>query len=86
MRKEAQRAACKATGGALRAAISNYYASTVIHSPTDATPWPSACTTTELGNYVQKWKELSEFRGTGNWNTYYTSSDGLLSVEYACSW
>ena len=86
MRKEAQVAACKATGGALRAAISNYYASTAIHSPTDTTPWPSACTSAVLGNYVQEWKELSEFRGSDNWNTYYTSSNGLLNVEEACSW
>ncbi|MFH1338541.1 MAG: prepilin-type N-terminal cleavage/methylation domain-containing protein [Candidatus Omnitrophota bacterium] len=87
LRKEAQVAACKGTGGALRAAISNYYASTAIHSPLDTTPFPSACSSTVLGDYVQEWKELSVFKGAGfTWNTHYASNTGLLGVDAACSW
>jgi prepilin-type N-terminal cleavage/methylation domain-containing protein len=87
LRKEAQVAACQGTGGALRAAISNYYASMAIHSPSATNLWPGTCDSGTLGDYIQEWKELSEFRGgTEIWQSYYDNTNGRLRVDDACSW
>ncbi len=86
LRKQANIAACKASGGALRAAISNYYASTAIHT---TAAWPSACTAAKLvPNYIQAFPlSPAGYGGTGtSWDAAYTSATGALSVETACSW
>lgn len=81
LRASANRAACQQSGGALRAAISNFYASNMINSPGDATPWPGACTNTVLGTYVQSWPSAPT---SATWNTHYASGTGVLDVDAAC--
>ncbi len=84
LRKQANIAACKASGGALRAAISNYYASTAIHT---TAAWPSACTLTALSEYIQSWpKSPAGYGGTGSWSAAYNHTTGALSVETVCTW
>lgn len=81
LRASANRAACQQSGGALRAAISNYYASNMIRSPGDSTPWPSACTSAILGAYVQTWPNAPT---SGSWGAAYISTTGVLNVDLAC--
>ena len=81
LRANARQAACQQSGGALRAAISNFYASSIINSPGDSSPWPSACTNTVLSDYVQAWPADPS---TGSWDTHYTSGTGVLNVDTAC--
>src|SRR3990167_1565347 len=77
LRANAQQAACQQSGGALRAAISNFYASNMINSPGDTTPWPSACTSTVLGTYVQAWPANPV---SGTWAGAYVSTTGVLNL------
>lgn len=81
LRSSANTAACQQSGGALRAAISNFYASNMINSPGDTTPWPDACTNTVLGTYVQSWPADPI---TLTWDDHYTSGTGVLNVDTAC--
>ncbi|MFH0790305.1 MAG: prepilin-type N-terminal cleavage/methylation domain-containing protein [Candidatus Omnitrophota bacterium] len=81
LRADARQASCQASGGALRAAISNFYASNVINSPGDPTPWPTACTNTVLGGYVQSWPGVPT---AGTWNAAYSATTGVLDVDTAC--
>ena len=81
LRTSANRAACQQSGGALRAAISNFYASSIINSPTAATHWPSACTSAVLGGYVQSWPADPV---SLTWDDHYTAATGLLDVNTAC--
>ncbi len=84
-RKAANQAACKGSGGALRAAISNYYASTAIHTNTAA--WPSACTWAVISSEIQSWpKSPAGYGGTGSWSAAYNHTTGALSVETVCTW
>ncbi|OQX80525.1 MAG: hypothetical protein B6D56_04830 [Candidatus Omnitrophica bacterium 4484_70.1] len=89
LRNEANKAACKSSGGALRTAITLYYASTALNG---TATWPSACNETILGDYIQEWpKEPYEYSGSGNktWNDYYNSTTGVLNVDGsggACVW
>jgi len=96
-RHEADVARCKADGGTLRAAIANFYASAAL---ADACPsnsgnvnsscWPTNCTNAVLSPYVQTWpREPNAYAGNsdaGTWDGNYTSTDGTLAVETACSW
>ena len=77
LRNSARQAACRQSGGALRAAISNFYASNMINSPGDTTPWPSACTSTVLGTYVQAWPANPV---SGTWAGAYVSTTGVLNL------
>jgi len=84
LRANAQQAACQQSGGALRAAISNFYASNMINNPGDtATPWPDSCAWGVLSPYIQSWP--ADPTAGGAWETYYgDNTDGLLSVGQAC--
>ena len=86
LRASARQAACQASGGGLRAAISNYYASTIINSPGNPTKWPTACTATVLSGYVQSWPASPTTTAAGGWNaaTVYYPNTGVLSVGGAC--
>lgn len=86
LRASARQAACQSSGGALRAAISNYYASTIIGSPSNPTKWPTACTQAVLGTYVQSWPAAPTTSAVGGWNAaaVYDPNTGVLSVGGAC--
>ena len=86
LRASARQAACQSSGGALRAAISNYYASITINSPGNTTRWPTACTNAVLGGYVQSWPAAPTTSAVGGWNaaTVYDPNTGMLSVYGAC--
>lgn len=81
LQADARTAACKQSGGALRAAISNFYASSAINSPSAASHWPSACTSTVLGSYVQSWPATPL---SGSWSSNYIATTGVLAVDTAC--
>ena len=81
LRANAQQAACQQSGGALRAAISNFYASSILNSPTAATHWPTACTDAALGGYVQSWPADPT---SLTWDDHYTVGTGELNVNAAC--
>src|SRR3989338_3194798 len=81
LRASARQAACQSSGGALRAAISNYYASITINSPGNTTRWPTACTNAVLGGYVQSWPADPV---SLTWDDHYTAATGLLDVNTAC--
>ena len=82
LRANARQAACQSTGGALRAAISNFYASMAINSPGAASRWPTAINTAQLGTYMQSWPPAAPTSGT--WNNVYSATSGILSVGGAC--
>ena len=86
LRASARQAACQQSGGALRAAISNFYASTIINSPGNPTKWPTACTNTVLSGYVQSWPANPTATVAGGWNAaaVYNAGTGVLSVGRAC--
>ncbi len=77
LRNSARQAACRQSGGALRAAISNYYASNMINSPSNPTKWPTACTSAVLGSYVQSWPAAPV---SGTWDGAYTPATGVLDL------
>ncbi|MDO8749294.1 MAG: prepilin-type N-terminal cleavage/methylation domain-containing protein [Candidatus Omnitrophota bacterium] len=79
LRASARQAACQQSGGALRAAISNFYASQVINVPADLTPWPGTVSAAVLGGYLQSWP-AAPTSSSGNWNAHYTAATGVLSV------
>ena len=81
LREEASQASCEASGGSLRAAISNYYASKAIHSPAAAQMWPTACTNTVLGPYMQNWPDPPT---SGTWAGAYSPTSGVLDVKAVC--
>ena len=83
LRASAREATCQQSGGALRAAISNYYASTIIGSPGNPTRWPTACTRADIRRYVQSWP-AGPTSSSGNWDAHYTAGTGVLSVKGAC--
>ena len=85
LRTNARQAACQQSGGALRAAISNFYASNMINNPGDtATPWPDSCSWAVLSPYIQSWPANPISGGT--WEVSYgDNTDGLLSVRQACT-
>lgn len=88
LRKDASMAACKGTGGGLRAALSTFYASTAIRTNTARFPANIA----SLQNYMQTWPAKSPAAygqasaSKDSWQENYTSSSGVLNVEAACSW
>lgn len=86
LRTSARQAACQQSGGALRAAISNFYASSIINSPGGAVHWPTACTNAILSGYVQSWPAAPTTSAVGGWNNanIYSASIGMLSVGGAC--
>ena len=91
LRKSANQAACKAAGGALRAAIANYYASYEAH--TGSLGWPSACTSAVLSSYLQSWPKSPAAYGQTSFSfdawsdtSVYSNVTGKLQVETACSW
>jgi len=89
LRKAANQAACKASGGGLRAAIANYYASKAVH--TNTTGWPTACTWAVMSPYIQAFPKSPAGYGQTSaaidtWSEAYSTATGILSVEAACSW
>ncbi len=80
LRQDAVRAACQANVGALRAAVSNYYANATLHS-NGTEIWPSALSEAVLGAYMQSWPTAPV---NGTWADAYTASTGLIDMEGAC--
>lgn len=78
LRKEARQASCMATGGAIRGALSSFYASTALRT---ATPhFPAAIAS--LTSYLQTGTPDAPTSGT--WENAYTASSGVLNVDAAC--
>ncbi|MDD5669030.1 MAG: type II secretion system protein [Candidatus Omnitrophica bacterium] len=75
LRKDARQASCKATGGAIRAALSNFYASTALHSETPHFP---ANVDASLASYMQGGTPQAPTSGT--WGAVYTTTNGELVV------
>ncbi|MBU1872095.1 MAG: type II secretion system GspH family protein [Candidatus Omnitrophica bacterium] len=87
LRDEAQTAECQGNASALRAAISNFYASSAVNNACgtgDATAkcWPNAVSSAVLGSYVQSWPATPTAGAA--WNTYYTTGTGVLNMDTAC--
>lgn len=77
LRKEARQASCMATGGAIRGALSSFYASTALRTATPRFPAAIA----SLNAYMQ----TSIANPTsGSWDNAYNSSTGVLNVDAAC--
>ncbi|MFC1592409.1 type II secretion system protein [Candidatus Omnitrophota bacterium] len=87
LRDEAQTAECQGNASALRAAISNFYASAAVNNACgagDATAncWPTTVTSGVLGGYVQSWPTTPTAGAA--WSTYYASATGVLDMDTAC--
>lgn len=82
LRNDAEEAACRATGGAVRSAIANFYANSVMAAGgTGAAAFPAtiaALQTHYIGNIP------APAIGTG-WEARYTTATGELDVATACS-
>jgi prepilin-type N-terminal cleavage/methylation domain-containing protein len=77
LRREAAKASCQATGGAIRGALSTYYASTALKTLTASFPANIAA----LLPYMQT--EINP-PTSGSWDAVYTPSTGVLEVTLAC--
>lgn len=80
LRQDAVKAACQANVGALRAAISNYYANVTLHS-NGTESWPATLDNATLGTYMQSWPTAPV---NGNWTDHYTASTGIIDMVAAC--
>jgi prepilin-type N-terminal cleavage/methylation domain-containing protein len=83
LRQDAVRAACEANVGALRAAVSNFYANATLHSNGTET-WPAALNNATLGAYMQSWPSAPV---NGNWTDWYTATGanaGVIDMAGAC--
>ncbi len=78
LRRDAQQAACDANIGAMRAALSNYYARTALSGTAS---WPTSLHTTAFRAYLQA-DTLPKHPGTTfDYNTLYNSGTGVLSTH-----
>ncbi|MBU1998653.1 MAG: type II secretion system protein [Candidatus Omnitrophota bacterium] len=78
LRDEAAMAKCKATGGALRVALANYYANSALAG---AAGFPAS--TASLTDYMQTAFDTPLVGAT--WDVSYVASTGVLDVDTACS-
>ncbi len=83
LRDDALRAACEANVGALRAAVSNFYANATLNNVNETDAWPDNLTSGVLGNYMQSWPTGPV---NGNWTdaAVYNSSNGIINMTAAC--
>ena len=77
LRREARQASCMATGGAIRGALSSFYASTALRTSTPRFPGNIAA----LNTYMQTSIAAPT---TGTWDAQYNSASGVLNVDAAC--
>lgn len=80
LRVSAEQAACDSNVGALRSALSNYYARTAL---TGAASWPTALTSASYTFYLQS-GALPAHRGTpviANYNALYSPASGTISTH-----
>jgi len=81
LRSEAQRAACQGSAAALRASISNYYASAAINNASPLYP-ATLNAATMVPVYLSEWPTTPT---AGNaWDTYYSATTGVLDMTTAC--
>ncbi|MBU0503798.1 MAG: prepilin-type N-terminal cleavage/methylation domain-containing protein [Candidatus Omnitrophota bacterium] len=82
LREDAVKAACQANVGALRAAISNFYAQQTLAANGTET-WPTALTDAVLGSYMQSWPTDPV---NGNWTDagIYNATSGVIDMAAAC--
>lgn len=83
LRESAQKAACQGSASALQTAISNYYARTAL-SNNDAI-WPKSLHDYEFYSYYLAEGTLPDHPLNWDWNQYYDSSSGTLSVGKAAA-
>ncbi len=78
LRREAQQAACDANVGAIRAALSSFYARTALSA--GAAHWPSSLHNTTFTSYLQA--NTLPVCGIGsNYNTLFSPATGVLSTH-----
>ena len=91
LRKDARRAACQGSVGAIRAALSNYYAYMSVNSPHYGDTFPSSLS--ELTSYFQDGSLPGNpgwIANQGNcdndptWDDWYNSTDGTYNMGNAC--
>ena len=88
LRDEARTAECQGNASALRAAISNFYASAAVNNTCNAANnatdkcWPTDVTLGILGAYMQSWPSTPT--STSAWSDHYSSSTGVLDMDNAC--
>ena len=74
LRKDAKQASCRATGGALRGAVSSFYASVSLRSNTPHYPAAIA----SVYPFLQGGTPAAPTSGT--WTNAYTAATGILAV------
>jgi prepilin-type N-terminal cleavage/methylation domain-containing protein len=79
LRRDARQASCQATGGAIRGALSSYYASTALRTSTPRFPGSIS----DLNSYMQT--SITPPLAGASWDTYYTSGTGVVNVDTACT-
>lgn len=80
LKKDAEQAACDSNIGALRAALSNYYARTAL---TGTASFPSALTSASFTYYLQS-GALPAHKGTpaiASYNTLYSPAAGTINTH-----
>ncbi|MFH1398069.1 MAG: prepilin-type N-terminal cleavage/methylation domain-containing protein [Candidatus Omnitrophota bacterium] len=82
LREDALRAACEANAGALRAAISNFYANATLHNVNETDAWPADISNaTFISAYMQS-APAAPVNGT--WAAAYSNTTGILNMTQAC--
>lgn len=83
LRREAKRASCQGSVGAIRAALSNYYAYYSLNDATYTGSFPSSVH--DLDTYFQD-GTVPDFPGAGaDWDSWYDNTEGTMDMAGACA-